>query len=368
MLTEPESTFDHLGDGDEATAGSGNNARRTNREADGPASIRDYVREGWKDIKVDLLLWKDDLAKVGRNSYRGTRRAVVDSARVIRRDVGEQWQELRADLSVQQRLLQQDMHDFLKATQQLKSQVAQRHQTSQPKITKQQLMQQLRDYEATLQKSESFATELNDLLASKLSSCQEMMNYYEARPKLHEYTLTKELGRIQYTVFTHTGEKLTSTDAIQKYASSKNSNTTSTSMEDPKHTHLLWRAANQSLFGDVITTLTTPEGLVRPQFHTAAHVTDIHMTIDFARDTPHITAECYLQVQLSSPSSRDDTEDSHEKLVLAGALVGVYFCPAQERMEAKILHLSPSSSVDDGPLLSDEAVEHIAESILQGSS
>ena len=184
---------------------------------------------------------------------------------------------------------------------------------------------------------------------------------------------------MNYTVFTEGGQKLTHEATIREYAAKQQQQQRrqekQTSQPDYDHgdLDLLWKAENQSLFGDVITSLTREnnDGLIRPLFHTASLVNDISMTIDFGRDAPHITAECYVQVIVPGGGGgyhhhHDDDDDDEresnkeeevEKLVLAGALLAVYFCPVKHRMEATILHISPA------PLLTDDQVERVATSL-----
>ena len=135
-----------------------------------------------------------------------------------------------------------------------------------------------------------------------------------------------------YVLFTNQGQKLTEPEEILNYA-----------MAHPDQQHdILWRAANQSIFGDVITSLTCDTGLVRPQLSTASFVDDVSVTIDLGRDAPHITAECFVNVSIPGWEG--------ERLQLAGVLVGVYFCPVASKMEARVLHISASPPLTDAQL------------------
>jgi hypothetical protein len=354
MLTEPEQST-------------------TNQQ---PPSLRDYVREGWKDLELDFQMYKDDLQRgygdtkgAVKDVYRGTGRVAKGAFRSVKEDVSEQFQEFKADWSVQKTLVKQDLKDVWLAGRDWTSKVTARRQaqeqeqqqaeesqsgsstasshhdstndrnhdttTTDPGETsmRQSKVQEIRDFEATLA-DPAFITELNSLIQSNLTSCPDLVAYYQERPELKEFTLTKELPRMKYTLFTVQGQKLTTPEEILEYARAH--------PDDHHQYDILWRAANQSIFGDVISTLTCDTGLVRPQFNTASFVDDVSVTLDLGRDNPHITAECFVNVTIPGFEG--------ERLGLAGALVGVYFCPASSKMEARVIHISPIGAVTDEEL------------------
>ncbi len=346
MLTEPTVSPDHQ---------------------NAPASLRDYLREAWKDLELEMQLRKEDLQRgysdtrgTVKQAYKGTGRAVKDTLRTVQSDLGDQLQELKADLSVQKSLVKQDLNEFLEASQNWKSHVMNRHQPQQPheephdscptdvdenssenarEIRKQAFMEDIRAYEETLA-DHSFVAELNVLIQSKLTSCADLVEYYDQRPELREYTLTKEITRMKYILFTDKGQKLEEPEEIVDYANAH-----------PDQHDILWRAANQSIFGDVITSLTCEIGLVRPQMNTATFVDDISVTIDMGRDAPHITAECFVNVTIPSWEG--------ERLQLAGVLVSVFFCPMTSKIEARVLHISPSRALTDEEL--ESAADNLSE-------
>lgn len=319
-----------------------------------PPSLRDYVREQWKDLELDFEMAKDDLQRgyggtkgAVRKAYSGTGRFAKDAFRAVKKDLSEQLQEVKADFRVQKSLVKQDLYDFWQASRDWTSKVAARRQYEEEEESssststsshdsshhhEQQIkMQEIRDFQETLA-DPSLVPELNLLIQSTLTSCPDLVDYYQNRPELKEYTLTKELPRMKYTVFTDKGQKLTEPEEILEYARS----------HSDQH-DILWRAANQSIFGDVISTLTCDAGLVRPHFSTASFVDDITVTLDLGRDTPHLTAECFVNVTIPGYEG--------ERLQLAGVLVGVYFCPTTSKMEARVLHISPSRALTDEELV-----------------
>lgn len=202
------------------------------------------------------------------------------------------------------------------------------------------LRDEIRSFEEAL-RSESFMKEVDTSIQNQLSSA-DLIDYYRSRPELKEYTIEKELHRMKYTLYTHDGKKITDADQIANYAKETQGNSISETHE------LLWRAANQSIFGDLITSLTSEAGMVRPQIGTATFVDDCSIVIDLGRDKPNLGAECFLN--LSIPGAEG------ERLSMGGVLVAVYFCPDLHLLKAKVLHVSPS------PRLSEDQVSGAAES------
>jgi hypothetical protein len=365
--------------------------------------VNDWLREGWKDVHMDWLLLRQEVgmaqAQLQESYLHGThevRRLVSEGKEQGQHQLKRKWQVIQHH---QQRLLQEDVPQLVALGKSFKTILLERrrgeestpstttttstttdttapHTTDTTTPTREFFHQAIRDFETTL-RDPLFLHKLNtEIIPDKLSSCQEMIQYYQQRPELYDYTLTKELSRMNYTVFTEGGQKLTHEAAIREYAAKQQQQQRQQQEQQTSHPDydhggpdILWKAANQSLFGDVITSLTREnnDGLIRPLFHTASLVNDISMTIDFGRDAPHITAECYLQVIVPGGGGGyhhddDEREESNkeaevEKLVLAGALLAVYFCPVKHRMEATILHISPA------PLLTDDHVERVATSL-----
>ena len=69
-------------------------------------------------------------------------------------------------------------------------------------------------------------------------------------------------------------------------------------------------------------------------------------------------AECFVNVSIPDASGKP--------LSLAGVLVGVYFCPALQQVQAKILHLSPSPALTEDEL--EGAVEYLMEAAMTASA
>jgi len=193
--------------------------------------------------------------------------------------------------------------------------------------------EQIRSFEDDL-KSSAFLTKLNTTIAHRMSSCKECTEYYKSNPNLKEYTLETELDRIPYTLCTSDGTReLTKPDDIRKYVE-----TEETIEEEEKHS-LLYRAANQSIFADVIIALTCSDGLVRPQLHAGTFVDKCSITIDLSKEDPHVRATCFVNVSIP------DAEGN--RLSMASVLVSIFYCPSKEQLRSGIMHLLPHNPLTD---------------------
>jgi hypothetical protein len=279
-----------------------------------------------------------DLAETGqglKNQYKSVRLDLQADFEEIKNGAKEDWQKLQAVGS------------------QWKSRMVGGGSTNQPPRPQPQpqeaddevegntnLREEIRSFEEAL-RSESFMKEVDTSIQNQLSSA-DLINYYRSRPELKEYTIEKELHRMKYTLYTHDGKKITEADQIANYAKEMQGNSISETHE------LLWRAANQSIFGDLITSLTSEAGMVRPQIGTATFVDDCSIVIDLGRDKPNLRAECFLNLSIPGAEGK--------RLSMGGVLVAVYFCPDLDLLKAKVLHVSPS------PRLSEDQVSGTAES------
>jgi len=197
--------------------------------------------------------------------------------------------------------------------------------------------EQIRSFERDLQSS-AFLTKLNTTIAHRMSSCKECTEYYRNNPDLKEYTLEKELDRIPYTVITTDGKReLTTSADIRNYVEKEE-----TVAEEEKHS-LLYRAANQSIFADVIVALTCSDGLVRPQLHAGTFVDKCSITIDLSKEDPHVRATCFVNVSIP------DAEG--QRLSMASVLVSIFYCPSKEQLRSGIMHLLPHKALTDEEVL-----------------
>jgi hypothetical protein len=200
---------------------------------------------------------------------------------------------------------------------------------------------QIRCFENDLH-SEPFVSKLNSNIQHRIVSGTDFIGYYKSQPDLKEYTLEKELHRIQYTLITPQGSKLTKADHILDHVNRE-------SQDEAKKHELLYRAANQSIFADVIIALTSFNGLVRPQLCAGTFVDKCSITIDLSREDPHVRAQCFLNVSIPDYQGN--------RLSMASILVSIFFCPSTEQLRAGILHLLPL------PYLTEEEMNGAAKSL-----
>jgi len=213
-----------------------------------------------------------------------------------------------------------------------------------------QKRKEIRSLEYSLRSSggDRFLQRLNVACQQSLSS-EEFLKYCQEQPELKELTLKKELTRMNYTVYTPDGTKLTDPEEIANYIENEPA-------ELSQHHELLYRASNQTLFADVVVALTSFNGLIRPQLSAGTFVNDSSLILDLSSEEPHVRGECFLNVSIP---------DGHNgQLSLAGALIQVCFCPSRNEFQAKILYLSPCGEEP----LTEQQVKDAAKSMAEIAS
>jgi len=196
---------------------------------------------------------------------------------------------------------------------------------------------EIRNYARTLQAPEYKST-LNNTIQLQLPSAKSLTEYYESHPELTEYTMKKELSRMDYTVHTKDGKRITKPSQIQAYQKEINGKN-----------DLLWRCSNQSILGDVVAALTSSNGLIRPQMEAGTCVDYISLVVDFRNKEPFVRVECFMNVSIPC--------NTEIRLALAGVLVMVYFCPGQQKFLGQVTRVFPC------PSLTENQVNAAAESL-----
>jgi len=163
---------------------------------------------------------------------------------------------------------------------------------------------------------------INAVLEFEYNTCQkaeELVEYYEKRPQLAEYTRTKELPRMNYEVVLPDGcvetnkeriigENLLPDDAI------------------------ISRAANQSLLADLLMVITGHDLIVRPQYMTVCIATWCKFVIhrgDYGADM----IDCRARLSLFLPTAEGD------RLSIAEVTVSVVFSPSQPMVVFKVVKI-----------------------------
>lgn len=124
------------------------------------------------------------------------------------------------------------------------------------------------------------------------SKARGLLRYYQERPNLLEYTLEKELPRMDYTwIDEMTGEFISDKARISLLLWEA-----SLSMDPVKV--ILPRCANQSLLADLLQflTLETENALIRTQFHMAVHTLQVNITIMPSNGTVLVKASLSLSL------------------------------------------------------------------------
>lgn len=205
-----------------------------------------------------------------------------------------------------------------------------------------QKRREIRNFEWAL-RSDNFLARLNTSIQGK--SADEFLAYCESQPELKELTVTKDLTRMNYTIYTPEGAKLTDPQEIAEFIQSD-------AMAE-RH-EIVYRAANQAIFADMITSLTSFNGLIRPQLSAGTFIDDPSIVVDLASDHPHIRAECFLNISIP--------DGINGKLSMAGAIAEICFCPSRKELKAGILYLTPCCE------LTDHEVAYAAKSLAELSS
>ena len=153
----------------------------------------------------------------------------------------------------------------------------------------------------------SLRTVANSLNAKTLP---QLLEYYEARPELAEYTVEHELKRMGYHVRTAKGEMLRGADAIRAHHAALES--------DEQRRHLLWRLANQSLVSDIIVELHNA-GYAEPDLGASVRATSCTFMVDLQQGALRVLVR--VGVFVSGPGASDGDEEPLQLAALEAGLV-----------------------------------------------
>jgi hypothetical protein len=189
------------------------------------------------------------------------------------------------------------------------------------------LVQSLEAYVESL-RNQSMAKSINAILEFESTSqkAMELMEYYQHRPQLSDYTLTKELPRMDYTLITPTGDLVNDKDQIRSL------------LQDDDI--ILTRCANQSILADVLQFLTAQDMLIRPQYMAIAIAKSCQFTIDLYQQK--LMVDC--QLDLSLPDERGD------RYSLASISVRIQFWPHSARIQYQVNAIHPSTIISKSTL------------------
>ena len=122
---------------------------------------------------------------------------------------------------------------------------------------------------------------------------QSLVDYYEERPELFEYTRSIELPRMDYIWISPTGEFIQDKERI--------ANLLEEASRNQQH-YILARCANQSLLADLLQFLTAGDdnALIRRQYHMAVHTKKVSIVVMPSNGT--VLAKANLELSLPHPS------------------------------------------------------------------
>jgi hypothetical protein len=126
---------------------------------------------------------------------------------------------------------------------------------------------------------EYLKSSLNAVLQSEYNTpekAQELILYYSQRPALKDYTIHKELTRMNYTLVTEEGDMVEDPEGMAAIL-----------QQDPT---LVAHCANQSLLADLLQVCTGPDLLIRPQFLASAIADHVQFRLDLAAAVVQVCA------------------------------------------------------------------------------
>jgi hypothetical protein len=178
------------------------------------------------------------------------------------------------------------------------------------------LFQELDTYVRSLERMLSSINAVLEYEYNTPEKAQELVEYYASRPQLAEYTVTKELQRMNYQIVLPNGHVETDKQQIiDQNLLSKAS--------------LVARASNQSLLADLLHVITGPDLIVRPQYLAICVASWCQFNIHLGDGQDLV--QCQAKLRLSLP-----TEHTGNRLDIAEVGVGVVFAPSQPMVEYKV--------------------------------
>ncbi|CAJ1959848.1 unnamed protein product [Cylindrotheca closterium] len=218
----------------------------------------------------------------------------------------------------------------------------------------QQIQTELRDFQAALRSSPSaFLAEMNSLVLQSFPTFYEFIAILQQQPAFDKTAFLEEIAKTNTTLYTPRGVTITDTKQISRYF-------TVESAGRRKPHELLYRAATSKIFEktSLLESLTCANGLIRPVLHAKASMKDCSLEISLKNGTPHLVAECFLNVSI--PCSRRNENSASRWTVVVGVVAEVFFCPCDETLSVTLLHLSPAKEFSERQMkaIAKECIRH----------
>jgi len=192
------------------------------------------------------------------------------------------------------------------------------------------VMRQLRSYAVEFTTNAAGLRDaLNQTLHQKFhnndTALRDLTAYYQSKPTLYEYTLQKELPRMKYRVVMRRSASEKSIVTLEDTEEIRNvflSNRQKYQQQQP-FVDLLWRAANQSLLADALSILTSPTGIVRPQYFATAVAHQVSFLVDLVQGF----INCHATLNVSIPSGSATTTQA-ARVTIAEVRMNIIYAPA----------------------------------------
>lgn len=201
-----------------------------------------------------------------------------------------------------------------------------------------QIQAELRDFQAAMHLSPSaFLAEMNSLIRESLPSFYEFIAILQQQPSFDQTAFLEELGKSKTTLYTPRGVKITETKQVARYF-------TVESAGRRKPHEMIYKAASSKIFKQtsVIESLTSSNGLIRPNLHAKASLKDCSFEIRLTKGLPELVSECFLNVTIPCNSRK-----SASRWIVVGVIAEVFFCPGDETLSVELLHLSPAKEFSE---------------------
>jgi hypothetical protein len=178
------------------------------------------------------------------------------------------------------------------------------------------LFEELGNYVRSLNRMVPSINAILEFEYNTLEKAQELVEYYASRPQLVDYTITKELQRMDYQIVLPHGHIESNKQCIVEQNLLSNDS-------------LVSRASNQSLLADLLHVITGPDLIVRPQYLAICVAKWCQFTVHLGDG--HDLVQCQANLHLSLP-----TTNPASRLDIAQLAVSVVFAPSQPMIEYKV--------------------------------
>jgi hypothetical protein len=184
----------------------------------------------------------------------------------------------------------------------------------------QKILHELQSYIRSLSHMVSSINAVLEYEYNTPEKAQELVDYYASREKLAEYTRTKELPRMDYSVVLPHGHVETDKQKIAENFLPDDS--------------LISRCANQSLMADLLQVIIGPDLLVRPQYLAICVAHWCKFTIHLGERGDMVECNCHLHISLPTADG--------QRLNVAQLKVAIVFAPDQPMVQYRVVAIDVS--------------------------